>query len=130
MDADTSGVNAEMAPSGSTVATPSTYQVALTAYQIANRNIADARTDLDHFPAELMAHGYGWLESLPGPLVPRLDVQIGAADARRFDSDEHIARFDGGYRDIHQLKAWPGFDFPQRPHMSHFCTPCQRPRVP
>src|SRR4051794_34099183 len=49
-------------------------------------------------------------------------MQIGAADARRFDSDEYIARLDGGYRDIHQLKAGPGFNFPQRPHMSHFCT--------
>jgi hypothetical protein len=106
VDANDSSVNAEMAPASAAVATPAADQVPFPAHQIAYRNVCDAGADLDHLAGELMAHRYRGLKSLLRPLIPRLNMQVGPANAGRFDFDQHIARPDRWHRHLNQLEPW------------------------
>jgi hypothetical protein len=92
-----------MAPAGEAVATSTTDQVAFTAHQITNGNIGNARTKLNHLAGELMADGHWRFQGLLSPGVPRLNVQIGAADACCFYSHEHVACFDCRNRNVDEL---------------------------
>ena len=105
VDANDSGVNTQMAPPGPAVATPTADQVSLAADQIAYRNVADARTDLDNLAGELMAHRHRRLQSPLRPLVPRLDMQVGAANSRRPDLDQHIPCPDRGQQEHRPAQA-------------------------
>ena len=116
-----------MAPSGTAVTTAPADQVALAAHQIANRYIGDSRADLDDFARELMAHGHRRLESLLRPFVPRLDMQIGAANARCRDLDQHITCLDAGTGTSINSSPGPGWVFTRAfttylPHR-HTATP-------
>jgi hypothetical protein len=106
VDTDNTSVNAEMAPACTAVAAAATDKMALTAYQIAYGNVSDPGADLDHFARELMAHGDWRSQGLLRPFVPRFDMQIGAADAGRFDPHQHIARPDDWQGNIDQFQPW------------------------
>src|SRR4030095_16838376 len=101
--------------------------------QITYRNVRDARTDLDHVAREFMAHRHGWLQSLLRPLVPRIDMQVGAADSCRPDLDQHIACPDRWHRNIDQLPPWPRLclheGFHQLPPTPPHCHTAARNKV-
>src|SRR5215211_496433 len=104
-----------------------------TADQIADRNVGDAGTDLDHIAGELMAHRHGWLQRLLRPLVPRLDMQVGATDSCSPDLNQYVARPNRGHRNIDQLQPRPWFwlheGFHQLPPTSPHCHTAPRHRV-
>ena len=66
--------------------------VALGRDVVALGDVADRAPGRDDRPAELVAERERRLDPLRRPLVPALDVQVGSADARRLDPDEHLVR--------------------------------------
>src|SRR5215207_10712813 len=118
-------VDAQMAPAGATVATPATDQMSLAADEIAYRNVGDAGANLNHLATEFMAHRHGRVQSLPRPFIPRLDVQIGAANACGLNLDQHIACPDRWHRNLNQLQPWPRLRFHKGLHqLTPTCPHC------
>ena len=62
---------------------------------IADLRLADERAGLDDRPCELVTECERRLDALLRPVVPLVDVQVGAADARRLDANEDLVV---GYR--------------------------------
>ena len=82
--------------------------MAFAADKVTDRDVGHARTDLDDLAGEFVAHRQWWLESLLRPVVPRLEVQVGAADASHLYLHQHIACSDGGNRNVHELEPGSG----------------------
>jgi hypothetical protein len=81
----------------------------------AGRIIVDVLADLDDFADELVADHHRDGNRLLRPLIPLVDVQIGAADGGALDLDQHVvgARFGLG----HILEqAWRGLLLDERFH--------------
>ena len=77
---------------GPAVEADAARDVALRGHVVALRDVADRAPDRDDRPAELVPERERRLHALRRPLVPALDVQIGAADRRRLDPDEDLVR--------------------------------------
>ena len=74
-------VRAEMAAAGQAVAAASADDVAFAADDVAGLKIGDVGADLDDFADEFVADDHRHGDGLLRPLVPLVDVQVGAADA-------------------------------------------------
>ena len=87
---DSAGAHAQVAPAGQTVATTAANHMPLTGDQVAGLKIMDIAADLGHPADKLMAdmhgHGYGF----PGPIIPIVNMDIGAADCGFMDLYQHI----------------------------------------
>ena len=59
------------------------------------------------------------------PVVPLVDMYVGAANRRPVDPDEHVVMADFRFRDVLHPDAALGFRFHQRFHQS--MTPSSRP---
>ena len=66
--------------------------MAFRADDLAGVDRGDILTQLHDFADELMADDEAWLDGVLRPLVPRVDVEVGAADAGAKDADEDLAR--------------------------------------
>ena len=86
---------------------------------VALRHVAHAASDGDDRPAQLVPERQRRLNALGLPLVPAADVQIRAADARRFDLDHDLVRPRCRYRKLVEDKAWLGFALANGPHRLH-----------
>ncbi len=67
-------------------------------------------------PAVLMADRHGHRNGLLRPLIPLVDVHVGAADRRLGDLDQHVVRADRRLRDIHHPDAGSRFFLDERFH--------------
>ena len=75
------GLGAQVPPPGQAMAAATADDVTFAADEVARREVLDVGADLDDLADELVAdESGGWIVVL-GPGVPRLDVQVGAADA-------------------------------------------------
>ena len=92
LDADPDGVRAQSSPARHTVAASAADDVAFRADDLARVDRGYILTQLDDFPDELVADDETWLDGVLRPLVPRVDVEVGAADAGAKDADEDLAR--------------------------------------
>src|SRR5699024_10182020 len=88
-----------------TVAAAPAQQVTLAGDEVPDRDLGHTRTDLDHLTAELVAHHQGRPDCLLRPLVPGLDVQVGAAQAGGRDLDQHVPVPDRRLRNLGQLQT-------------------------
>ena len=79
-----------MASSGPAVAAGAAHDVTLAGDQVADAHVAHTRTHGDDLAAELVADDERRRDGAGGPVVPRLDVQVGAADAGAQHPDQHI----------------------------------------
>ena len=91
---------------GSAVEADAAGDVALGGDVVALGDVAHRASGRDDRPAELVAQRQRRLDALRRPLVPAPDVQIGPADGRRLDPDEHLVR--PGCRYGHLLEREPG----------------------
>src|SRR5260370_41936430 len=89
-----------MAPAGTAVAAMAAGDVAFGRYPVAQLIIVDARSHLDDAAHELMADDQPGGDRALGPLVPIVDMQIGAADRRLLDLDQHLVGADFGHRHL------------------------------
>ena len=80
-----------MAPSGPAIAAGTAYDVSLAGYLIAHPDVAHSGAHGDHLAAELMADDERRVHSAGGPVVPRLDVQVSAANASAQHPDLYFA---------------------------------------
>ena len=107
-DAQADGVRAQVASAGEAVAAAAADDVALAADEVARVEVAHVGADLDDLADELVADDEGRGDGLRRPRVPRLDVQVRAADARPMDPHEDVVDPDGGAGDVAQLEAGSG----------------------
>ena len=92
---DAVGVRAQVASTGPAVAAAAAHDVALGADQIAHGHLGDLRAELDDLADELVADHHRHRHVLGGPLIPRVDVQVGAADSGAEHPDEYLTRGRG-----------------------------------
>src|SRR6266853_1265110 len=78
-------------PSGEAVAAAPTDDVPLGSHDLAGVDRRHSITQLHNLADELVADDQRGMDRRLGPLVPGLDVQVGAADARAHDADQHLA---------------------------------------
>src|ERR1700760_4367454 len=94
-----------MAPSGEAVAAAPAGDVSLAAYDVAGMKVVHIRADFHNFADKLMADHHGHRNSLLRPLVPIVDMDIGAADAGVADTDEHVIDAELRFGNILQPQA-------------------------
>ena len=73
----------KMPASGQAIAAAAAHHMAFAADDVAGVKIAHVRADLDDLADEFMADHHRHRDGLLGPVVPVVDVQVGAADAGR-----------------------------------------------
>src|ERR1019366_4933909 len=87
-----------------------------TADDVARIKIIDIRTDVYNLAHELVANCHWNSNRLLCPIVPLVDMNIGAADARMVDANQHIIDTDGRFRNLFQPKSSFRFALDQRLH--------------
>src|ERR1700733_11407423 len=90
VDADAGGVGAEMAAAGEAVAAATAGHMAFAGDEVADLEVGDVGADGGDFSDEFMADGHGDGDGLLSPLVPLINVDIGAADACAANADEDV----------------------------------------
>jgi hypothetical protein len=90
--------------------------MALTADDVAGREVADAAADLEHFAEELMADDERRADRLLGPRVPTGDMQVGPADAGLAHADPDVVDAHVGLRDVPKLQAGGSLGLDERLH--------------
>ena len=109
LHADADGVGAQGSAAGHAVAAAPTDDVAFRADDLARVDRGDVLAQLDDFAHELMADDQTRLDGVLRPLVPRVDVEVRAADAGAEDTDEDLARTGLRLRHVLQPEAWLRF---------------------
>ena len=79
-----------MAAAGEAVATAAAGDVAFAADDVAGMEVVDVRADGDDLADKLMADHHGHRNGLLRPLVPVVDMNVGAADAGVAHADQHV----------------------------------------
>src|SRR3954470_17069270 len=85
---------------GEAVAAAATRHVALAADDLPGLEVGDVAADLDDLADELVTDDERRLDRPRRPRIPRLDVEIGAADAGLADPDQHVVDPVVGDRDV------------------------------
>ena len=116
LDAEADRVGAQVAPAGHAVAAAAADDVPLAADEVAGREVADVRADLDDLADELVADHERHRDRLLRPRVPAVDVEVGAADARRADPDQDVVDPDLGLGDVLEPEPRLGLALDERLH--------------
>ena len=115
-DPEADRVGAQVAPAGQAVAAAAAHDVTLARHEVARVEVGHVAADLDDLADELVADDERRLDRPGGPRIPRLDVEVGAADARLVDADQDVVDADGRHRDVAQLEARAGGGLDQGEH--------------
>src|SRR5437764_10609181 len=94
INADAFGVFTKMPAAGETVSTAATDNVPFAADDIADGKVMHVAADLDDAADEFVADSHRNGNGLLRPVVPVVNVNIGAADAGAENLDEHIVDAD------------------------------------
>ena len=97
VDADALRVLAEMAAAGQAVAAAAADDVPLAGDDVADLEVVDVAADRDDPADELVADHHRHGDGLLRPGVPVVDVDVGAADGRLVDLDQHVVDADFGH---------------------------------
>ena len=126
VDADAHGVGAQVAPAGEAVAAAAADHVAFAADDVAREEIGHIGADRLNPADELVADRHGHGNGLLRPLVPLVDVDVGAADAGLQHANQHVVDADLGNRDVLEPQAWLALAFDQCFHDSTIRRPVTR----
>src|SRR5215210_1723622 len=107
-----------MPTSGPAVATSTADQMALPADQVTDGHIGHRRADVHHLTGEFVADRDWWVQRPACPLIPALDVQVGAADAGGLDLDKHVTEADFRDRHLCQLQPRSRLGLDERAHLT------------
>jgi hypothetical protein len=99
------GVRAQVAATRLAVAAVAADEVALRADEVADLRRGDLPADLDDLADELVAEHQRRGDVRPRPRVPRVDVQIRAADAGAQHADDHVERAGRRVGDVGERQA-------------------------
>ncbi|CAM5629473.1 hypothetical protein RLIN73S_05304 [Rhodanobacter lindaniclasticus] len=114
--ADADGVRAQVLAAGAAVAAVAADDVAFGGDAVADLVAGDAGADLHDAADELVADGEARLDRALAPLVPLVDVQVGAADGGFLDPDQHFVGTDLGHRHLFHPDALFGLALDQGFH--------------
>ncbi len=90
VDAEDPRAFAHVGAAGAAVEAAAAGDVALGGDEVALLGVANGAARLDDGARELVAERDRRRDAVPRPVVPAIDVQVGAADARGLDPDEHL----------------------------------------
>src|SRR5581483_6297856 len=112
LDAEPDRVCAEVPPAGQAVPAAAADDMALAADEIADREVADVRAELDDLADELVADDHRHRDRPLRPRVPAVDVEVGATDAGLVDADQDVVDSELRLRDLLEPEALgrPGLD--------------------
>ena len=111
VDAEDARALAHVRLAGAALEAHAAGDVALGRDVVADLDVVDVVSDLDDRAGELVAERERRVDALLRPLVPLLDVQVGAADRRGLDLDDDLARAGDGIGDLVELEPGPGSTF-------------------
>jgi hypothetical protein len=97
-----------MTPARQTVPATTANDMTLATDDLARKEIGNVRTGLNDFTDELVTDDHGSRDSLLGPGIPLIDVEVRAADARAMDSDEDVIDTERRTGDVLELQSWRG----------------------
>jgi hypothetical protein len=100
--ADPDAVGAQLTATGKAIPAFSAHDVALGPDDFSRIDRRHAFAQLNDLADEFVADDEGRFDGVLRPLVPALDVKVGAADAGAKDSDKNFAWIRFGIRDILQ----------------------------
>ena len=98
-------ISAQMPSSGKAVAAAAADHMPFAADDIAGEKVVDVRTDGNNLADKLMTDGHGHGDRLLRPLVPLVDMNIGAADSRLMHAHQHVVDADDGLRNIFEPQS-------------------------
>jgi hypothetical protein len=114
--ADAQRVAAQMAPARSAVSAMAADDMSLARYALADFVFSDGCAEIRDGSDKFMAGDHGNRHGLLRPLVPIVDMNVGAADRVFFDLDQHVVRADLGKRHLLHPDAGFGFRFDECAH--------------
>ncbi len=117
--ADTLRVRAEMASAGQAIAASPASDVAFTAHDVAGEEVQHVGADFRDAADELVTNGHGHGNDLLGPIVPLVNMHVGAADTGPQHLDENVVDSDFGDFDVFEPQAGLAFTFHQGFHNSY-----------
>ena len=127
VDAEDLRALAHVRAAGTAVEAAAARDVALGRHVVADRDVTDGAAGVDDGPGELVAERERRDDPVLRPRVPAEDVQVGAADARRLDLDEHLVVARNRDGDLLQRETRLGSALADRPHGLHGTTMAGRP---
>jgi hypothetical protein len=83
---------------------------------VSRKEIGHVRADLDNLANELVPDHQGYENGFLRPLVPVVDVQVGAADAGAVDTNQHVVDTDLRHLDFLEPKSGFVLAFDKRFH--------------
>jgi len=122
---DSDRVAAQMAPPGPAVSAMATCDVAFGGGPVADRDAGHPLADRRHGPHEFVTDREWSGHRGCRPVVPIVDVEVGAADRHSTDSDEYIVRSDGGGWNLFEFEPGRGSRLDESLH--HEITSNSRP---
>src|SRR5580658_4431396 len=118
---DAERMRTEVTAACEAVTTASTDDVAFAADQVARLEVADIGADFDDLAHEFVADGHRNGDGLLRPLVPLVNMHVGAADAGFLYADEHIVDANFRHRNVFEPEAAFGPAFDQSSHRYSLC---------
>jgi hypothetical protein len=105
-DPETDAVGAQVTPASQAVAAQAAHDVTLTRDQVAGVEVVHVAADLDDLADELVSDDERRIDRCRRPRIPRIDVQVRAADARLVDAHEDVVDPRSGIGDGLEAEAW------------------------
>jgi hypothetical protein len=90
--------------------------------KITGFSVGDVRGDFENGAAEFVSNNAGGFDPVAGPVVPVVDVKIGAAEGCAFDSDFDGAGLEGRFGDFNDFESGCGLRLCNRFHGSKFTS--------
>ena len=118
LHAEPDRVRAQVPPPGHAVAAAAADDVALAADDVAGMEVAHVRADLDDLAHELVPDHERHRDRLLRPGIPRVDVEVGAADPGLAHPDQDVVDPDLRLGDILEPEPRLGSRFDERSHES------------
>mmetsp|Transcript_32430 Transcript_32430/g.82304 ORF Transcript_32430/g.82304 Transcript_32430/m.82304 type:complete len:243 (+) Transcript_32430:422-1150(+) len=118
--ADTGGRPAQVPPAGSAVAAHSTRDVTFASDAGTQLQDLHLGTELLDHTTVLVANDHRGRDGALRPVVPIVDVDVGAAYGRLLDLDQHVIRANRGLRHVHEGQALTAVLLHER---LHACAP-------
>src|ERR1017187_7759508 len=95
-----------MPASSQTIPAAPAHDVSLAADNLAREKIGNVGADLDNLADELMAYDHGHGNGALRPVVPVVNVDVGAADGRALHANQDVVDADARLGNIFQPEAW------------------------
>ena len=128
VDADAAGLRVEVEVAGAGGAAPHADDVALARDPLPDLEVADVGADGGDLAGIFVADDHRHRHGAARPLVPVIDVEVGAADAGAADLDQHVVLADLGHRLVAEPQPRLGLELDQGFHrVPHVITPSALP---